>query len=56
MSPMSSTSTLGLVLILTAAASLTTSLIIGYAALWGVAPGLIALGVTLMAASRKRRT
>ena len=56
MNPMSSTRTLGLVLILTGAAFLTTSLIIGYAALWGVAPGLIALGVTLMAVSRTRRT
>ena len=56
MNPMSSTRTLGLVLILTGAAFLATSLVIGYAALWGVAPGLIALGVTLMAASRTRRT
>lgn len=56
MNPMSSMRALGLICVLAGATFLVTGLIVGYAALWGVAPGLTALGVTFMALSRTRRT
>lgn len=46
---------LSLVLILTGAAFLTVGLITRQPALWGVAPGMITLGVVFLALTRTRR-